>query len=441
MTTFATLLWAISLAMSCWYVLLFAVAAAGRRRTRTAVPSRGAPIVVVVVPARNEQVVIERTIERVQQIEGDPLLLVVDDGSDDETARVARDAGDPARTIVLSRERAVAGRGKGDVLNEAAAFIGRLVAAGDPRLGGRGPDDVVVCILDADGWLDPDVVTHVAPCFDDPRVAGVQVSVRMFNARAGFLARMQDIEFVAYGHLFQTARDVLGSVLMGGNGQFMRLSALQQLGASPWSECLTEDLDIGLRLTRRGWRMRACPQAWVAQQAIDEPSRFLRQRTRWVQGHLTCWRHLPGLWSTRAPIGIVARLDLTMHLLLGLYGLIALAQIATLIALLGGHVDAARIVPGVTQLGAATLVAVLMVLPILVVAITYQQRAVARLPATTLAGVLVTYLTYHYLWSIPATLLALMRIAVGRRGWSKTARTSISHYDLAADVATTGALR
>jgi hypothetical protein len=63
--------------------------------------------------------------------------------------------------------------------------------------------------LDADGWLQPNALHAVAPYYDDRSVVGVQVPGRMYNARAGFLAFMQDIEFIGYSLLVQG-----GSVLL-----------------------------------------------------------------------------------------------------------------------------------------------------------------------------------------------------------------------------------
>ncbi len=444
MTDLADVMAAIAIAACAYYVLLLVVGAVARRRRRR--PTRPLdpatdPVVVVIVPARDEAVVIQRTVERVQQLDGDPVLLVVDDGSSDGTVELACAVADPDRTIVLRREPPDAGTGKGAVLNAAAAHVGELVRAGDPRLRGRGVDRVVLCIVDADGWLDHDAVPRVLPSFDDPRIAGVQVSVRMWNARAGFLARMQDIEFVAYGHLFQSARDAIGSALMGGNGQFMRLSAIEQLGPRPWSDNLTEDLDIGLRLVQRGWRLRACPDVNVAQQAIVEPTRFVRQRARWVHGHLSCWKHLVPIWNPRIDQPIRARADLTLHLLLGSYGVLAAAQLLVLLALvLGGLAwhDLPTVGPPVV---AAGVVVAVMLLPIAVVALVYQRHAEAHVPLPALAGVLVAYGAYHYLWSVPATCVALTRIALRRTQWTKTARSAISGHDLAADAVAMGGRR
>ena len=441
------LMW-FAIAITGYYLLLFALATRGRTRRSLAATEHAMagepdsdPIVVIVVPARNEGVVIERTVERVQALDGAPLLLVMDDGSDDDTAAVARSVADPDRTIIVTREAEVAGRGKGDVLNAAVEIITGLVNAEDPRLRGRLAADVVVCILDADGWLDHDAISQVVPMFREPRVGGVQLSVRMWNARAGFLARMQDIEFVAYGHVFQSARDEIGSVLMGGNGQFMRLSALNELGREPWTACLTEDLEIGLRLAQRGWRLRACPTACVSQQALVSPRRFVRQRTRWVQGHLSCWSHVPQLWRRRAELAPWARADLSLHLLLGSYGVLAALQAMVTLALLVGVASWHGATFGQSPAVAAAGFGLLMLVPVAIVGHAYQRYAEARLPLRALVGVMTVYTAYHYLWSVPATASALTRIALRRHGWAKTSRSTISPYDLAASMLETRGTR
>ena len=68
---------------------------------------------------------------------------------------------------------------------------------------------MVLGVIDADGWLQPNALHAVAPYCDDRSVVGVQVPGRMYNARAGFLAFMQDIEFIGYSLLVQG-----GSVLL-----------------------------------------------------------------------------------------------------------------------------------------------------------------------------------------------------------------------------------
>src|SRR5205807_2908862 len=93
----------------------------------------------------------------------------------------------------------------------------------------------------------------------------------------------------------QVLRHRLGSVGLGGNGQFTRLSALNLLGDRPWSDCLVEDMELGLRLHLQGVGIGYVWRACVTQQGVTDAKRLLRQRTRWAQGNLQCARLLPSL--------------------------------------------------------------------------------------------------------------------------------------------------
>ncbi len=101
---------------------------------------------------------------------------------------------------------------------------------------------------------------------------------------------------------------------MGGNGQFNRLSALDDIatGDGPWRDRLTEDQDLGLRLISRGWEGRQELRASVDQQGVPSLMRLFRQRTRWSQGNLEALRLAPAV--LRAPFSIGAVFELMIYL-------------------------------------------------------------------------------------------------------------------------------
>ena len=127
------------------------------------------------------------------------------------------------RVWLLSRKLPQARQGKGEALNAAIRYL-----SSSGHLAGREPDSVVVAVVDADGRLDPQSVGAVRPYFADPSIGAVQIGVRINNREHSRLARMQDMEFVIYTEVFQRGRRHLGSVGLGGNGQFMRLSAMRR---------------------------------------------------------------------------------------------------------------------------------------------------------------------------------------------------------------------
>jgi chlorobactene glucosyltransferase len=80
----------------------------------------GSPSVAVIIPARNEQDVIERVVRSVRALaDSNAILTVVDDGSTDDTARLAREAG--AAVITLRDGPPLGWTGKTNACHQAAS--------------------------------------------------------------------------------------------------------------------------------------------------------------------------------------------------------------------------------------------------------------------------------------------------------------------------------
>ena len=362
----------------------------------------------------NEERVLAESLARITALPaGNCVALVIDDASDDRTAEIARTA-DPERVWLHQRHLPDARRGKGAALNDGV----RLLRASG-MLGGRDPHDVIVCVVDADGRLDRHVIEAVDPFFNDRLTGATQIGVRMYNRRAGLLARLQDMEFVVYGDIFQSARRFIGSVGMGGNGQFMRLSALDSLGETPWSDSLTEDLDLGVRLIARGWTNQHCTTAAVSQQAVLDLRRLIRQRSRWFQGHLQSanlvpliLREVPG----RAAMDLIYHLSSPVLILLT-----SLLPLSFMVAVLGtvvGSVQAGRpLVSTMWFLGPY----LLSFTAAYIYGFVYRRRetSLGVLHAVLLGHV---FVFYGYIW-FAAGWWGLWRTVTGKRTWLKTARS------------------
>jgi cellulose synthase/poly-beta-1,6-N-acetylglucosamine synthase-like glycosyltransferase len=393
-----------------------------RRRPASDASDQPPQLVVFVVPARNEELVIRGTVDSLLALEGADLrVLVMDDGSTDGTAAIVETYDDP-RLELMCRSAAEAGQGKGAVLNAAYAHIAAMAARG-----GFDRDGVVVAIVDADGQLPAGALGAVMPLFADPRVGGVQVQVRIRNRRNAWLARCQDYEFLTFSSLVQSAREHLGSVGLGGNGQFTRLAALDSLAPRPWSDCLTEDLDLGLKLTMNGWRNRFTASTFVAQQGLVDVRRVTRQRTRWMQGHLQCWRHIPSLlrsdlpnrtaldlvWYLLAP-GVTLLLSVVFGLPLLVFGAGSLVHL-----LRGGDIS--------LGLGALILYAVSFG-PSWLMTLIYRRQT-GDLGWWRTAALVHLLAAYNFVLYV-ATWRAVGRAVTGRRNWTKTDRVQEHHVNL-----------
>ncbi|HEX7097369.1 MAG TPA: glycosyltransferase, partial [Acidimicrobiales bacterium] len=362
--------------------------------------------------------VIGRTVQRLlEQRRHNLAVLVIDDASDDSTASIV-EAFPRDRVWLLRRSLPDARKGKGEALN--AGF--RHLCQSD-LLRGWPSNRVIVGVLDADGRLEPGALAEVERCFGDPRTGGVQIGVRMYNRDGGLLARMQDIEFATIGRLFQRGRDRIGSAGLGGNGQFTRLLALRSIGPAPWSRCLTEDLELGLQLHVRGWHVRYCGDVSVAQQALLDVRRLVRQRARWFQGYLQCLSLLT-LVTGSPKVGLRKRIELGMGLILPVLLLlnsvaILLGFVAFVSALVSAAFDgwdagrALRHLPVLYAFSFAT---------VPLVACAYRQvDKISWLRAVALAH---AYVVYSNLVWLPAGWRAAVRAVRGQDRWDKTERTA-----------------
>jgi 1,2-diacylglycerol 3-beta-glucosyltransferase len=375
------------------------------------------------IPCLNEELVIGATVQRLLA-EPDATVIVINDGSTDQTAARARAAAAACeqneRLVILTRNGPQSQQGKGAALNAAYPTV-----VADVATRGLDPNDVVVAVMDADGRLSAGAVNAALTLFTDARVGGVQLIVRIRNRRK-LIAQFQDIEFWMISALSQFARSISGTVSLGGNGQFTRLSALQQLTGEPWSRSLTEDLDLGLRLITGGWRVTTTTRGYVDQQAVDTLSRLLRQRTRWYQGHMDSIRRLPDLWRSNN-VNEVAILEVTSYLLVPWlivlpWSILQQWIIFQIFTGSGQGIFATGLGGLSWQVTYALLWYVLSFAPNLMIGLIYARRTHAvTLPRALVLGHLMiawNYVGYVAVWR------GLIRLARGRSDWTKTTRTT-----------------
>jgi cellulose synthase/poly-beta-1,6-N-acetylglucosamine synthase-like glycosyltransferase len=209
-------------------------------------------------------------------------IIVVDDGSVDDTARVGRQLQQQGVIDVLVSSGLRAGK-------SAALNLGLHYATGD-----------IVASVDADTTFDRDSFRRVAACFADPRVgvAGANVGVR--NPRASLLTAIQAVEYAISISLGRRVSTLLG-ILPIASGAFAayRRDALQAVGG--WEAGPGEDADVTLKLRRAGWSVAFISDAHALTDAPATLVPFFHQRVRWERDllrlHLRKYRTLLMPWS------------------------------------------------------------------------------------------------------------------------------------------------
>lgn len=416
----------VAIALGLSYVFLLTLLS--RTRQKIWVPRsyrEGDPSVIFVIPCLNEEAVIEASLQRLLAMDYPDLhILVIDDGSDDDTAQIVRGL-DAPQIHLLQRHLPNARLGKGEALNAAFAHIraGNLCDVSDP-------ENVLIVVVDADGRMEPDSLRYVIPAFEDPTLGAVQIGVRINNRTNNLLARMQDMEFVLYTEVFQRARVRLRTPGLGGNGQFVRLSTLETLGDKPWSQSLTEDLDLGVRILINGYRIDFCPDAAVHQQGLVSMKRWIRQRARWFQGHLQSWSLIGDVLTS---LKGKQRIDLFYHLTSPV--MLLIVAIFTLSLLLSTIGQLLAIPAGTFEFHAYWIIGYLLAFgPMIMLGLIYAQSEPGLGPLRAV-GLSHVYVAYILLWAI-AGVRAIKNILLGRRGWAKTERVQeVSNVSVAVEAA------
>lgn len=287
------------------------------RVARRAADARHTPRVSILVPAFNEARVIARTMTSLlAQDYPDFEVLVIDDGSTDDTLAVARAAGTDPRVRVLTQPNA----GKAAALNR-----GLALAEGD-----------VVVVVDADTLLAPMAVRHLVRPFADRRVGAVAGNAKVGN-RVNLVTRWQAVEYVTSQNLDRRAFAMLNciTVVPGAIGAWRR-DAVREVGGFS-ADTLAEDQDLTMTLLRRAHRIAHADRAIAWTEAPETLGALLSQRFRWSFGTLQCaWKHRGALLRrSGGTLGLVGLPNLWLFQLL--FPLLApaadLALVATLVRL------------------------------------------------------------------------------------------------------------
>jgi cellulose synthase/poly-beta-1,6-N-acetylglucosamine synthase-like glycosyltransferase/peptidoglycan/xylan/chitin deacetylase (PgdA/CDA1 family) len=248
------------------------------------------PAVTVIIPAFNEETVIENTVRSALASDYPHLrTIVVDDGSTDATSAVVREkfAKEIAdgRVLLLTKPNA----GKAEALNHALQYT---------------KDEIYVGI-DADTVIAPTAISILVPHFADARVAAVAGNAKVGN-RVNLWTRWQALEYITSQNFERRALNVFGavSVVPGAIGAW-RVTAVRQAGGYH-TDTVAEDADLTMSLLENDWRVVNEDRALAFTEAPTNARGLMRQRFRWSFGILQAvWKH-GGAIRRRSRLGWIA---------------------------------------------------------------------------------------------------------------------------------------
>jgi cellulose synthase/poly-beta-1,6-N-acetylglucosamine synthase-like glycosyltransferase/peptidoglycan/xylan/chitin deacetylase (PgdA/CDA1 family)/spore germination protein YaaH len=269
--------------------LAFAQWARSRRREREHAGEQFEPFVSIIVPAYNEEFVIEATIRSLLNCDYQNFeIIVVDDGSQDRTSDLVREYFDGESRVRLFTEQ---NGGKAEALN-----LGLRQSKGD-----------IIVALDADTQFPPDTIRALARRFVDPKMGAVAGNAKVGN-RINIVTRWQALEYITSQNMDRRAFASLNciTVVPGAVGAWRR-ELIEECGGFS-TDTLAEDQDLTLQIRRLGYHIGYEETAIGWTEAPQTLRMLAKQRYRWAYGTLQClWKHRGALLRPKyGALGFVA---------------------------------------------------------------------------------------------------------------------------------------
>lgn len=234
------------------------------------------PGVSILIPARNEELVIDQTIRRMLEFDypSDRMeVIVINDGSTDRTGEIISSwASKDKRIRLFDIPKEESGQGKSAALNKALK-VTRFEA---------------VAIFDADNIPERDSLKRLCRSLvADPKLAAVTGKFRAYNRNQTLLTRLVNLESIVFQWTVQAGRwyFLKISALLGTNFVIWK-RVVERLGG--WDQqALTEDTELTFRIYEHpGLYIKFLPTAVTWEQEPERLKVWVRQRTRWARGNL-----------------------------------------------------------------------------------------------------------------------------------------------------------
>jgi len=256
------------------------------------------PKITLLIAAYNEAQNIAETFRAIkgQDYPADVEIIVVDDGSTDETVATLRSLELKNLKIIRANHG-----GKANALNEGLKHV---------------TQDIVVCI-DADTFLHPQALRRIVARFltDPAETAAVAGCVLVKNSRSTFMARLQEWDYFT-GIASAKRQQSLYQGTLVAQGAFSAFRTKVVKAHKGWPSVIGEDIVLTWSLIKAGWRIGFEPTAIGFTAAPATVYGFYRQRKRWARGMIEGLKqHGELVWSNSRLSSFFVGIDFVIPLI------------------------------------------------------------------------------------------------------------------------------
>jgi cellulose synthase/poly-beta-1,6-N-acetylglucosamine synthase-like glycosyltransferase len=358
----------------------------------------------ILIPAHNEELVIEHTVHSLFNLDfpKDKLeVLVVDDASSDRTPEILNALCKKYSGLrVLHIPAGEGGKGKAAALNRAIPLT----------------KHELIAIYDADNRPEPKALRYLASQFAMyPRLGAALGKFRTLNKTKNILTRFINIEGLSFQWIVQAGRwKLLKIATLPGTNFIIRKSVMTDVGG--WDpEALTEDSELSLRILEEGYLIKFVPYAVTWEQEPETLAVWFKQRTRWARGNFYLLKKFANSIGRAKNKALATEM---IYFLALYYVFVAAITISALLFLLCLAGIVTIPVPG-PYLEVWLLAYMLFVSEIMIM----LSREAGEDSISNIFFTMATYFTYSQLWPlVVAKAFYLEYIKKEQRVWNKTRR-------------------
>ncbi|WP_457565151.1 glycosyltransferase [Caminibacter sp.] len=237
----------------------------------------------IIVPAYNEEKVLPISLPSlIDQSYENIEIIVVDDGSKDNTYKIAKkfEFQSSKKSLKVLRK---SNSGKANAIN----------------FGIEHSNGEIIMVVDADSKLEKNAVELMVRYFINPEIAAVAGSVYVSN-RNNLITKLQALEYIEGLNMVRNGQAFLKlvNIIPGPIGMF-RKNALYEVGLYD-DDTFAEDCDVTLKLIANGYKIDFESDAVAYTEAPESFIDLIKQRYRWTRGILQAIKkHKYMLWHFR----------------------------------------------------------------------------------------------------------------------------------------------
>jgi len=237
------------------------------KQGETPAPLKRFPVVTVIVPVWNEERTLAGTINSLLALDypKDKLdIIIVDDGSTDNTRQVANSFKSHEQIRVFSKENG----GKHTAVNFGIA---------------RAKGEFIGC-LDADSFVDKNALMEIVRCFENEEVMAVTPAICVFEPE-NVLQKLQRVEYNMGIFLRKIFASMNAIHVAPGPFSIFRKKVFDDLGNYRKAHN-TEDMELAMRMHKNHYPIANAHTAYVYTVTPKTVYGLYKQRLRWVYGFL-----------------------------------------------------------------------------------------------------------------------------------------------------------